>query len=85
MTAKTVKYAGDQLFHSISCGINPTTIYLMYFSHHKVEAIQVLNKLPCILYEELLINPNNFITRSVIDQSTMGICNNYKRTFTNPN
>ena len=33
----------------------------MYFPHHKVEATQVLNKIPCILAEELILNPNDFI------------------------
>ena len=57
MTPKTGKYAGDQLFHKISRGNNPTTVHYIYFPHHKVEATQVLNIMPCIISEELLINP----------------------------
>ena len=66
MTAKTGKYAGDQLFHAISCDNNPTTVYFMYFPHDKVEATQVLNGLTCIASEELRTKPNHFITRSGI-------------------
>ena len=57
----------------------------MYFCHRKVEGTQVLNRLPCILSEELLINPNYFITKSGIDLYSMGIWERDKRTFTNPN
>ena len=56
----------------------------MYFPYHEVEATQVLNGLTCILSEELLINPNYFITKSGIDLDTMGIWERDKRTFTNP-
>ena len=63
MTAKIGKYAGDQLFHEISRDNNPITLNFIYFTHHKVEATQVLKRIPCILSEELLINPQNFITR----------------------
>ena len=45
----------------------------MYFPHNKVEATQVLDRLTCILSEELLVNPNNFITISGIERATMGI------------
>ena len=85
MTAKTVEYAGDQLFHAISCDKDPSTVYSMYFPHHKVESTQVLNRLPYILSEELIVNPNNFITRSGIEQDTIGIWDKDKHTFTNPN
>ena len=85
MTAKTEKYTRDQLFHAISCDNNPTTVHFMYFRNHKVEAIKVLKRRPCILFEELLINPNIFITISGIEQSTMGIRDKYKCTFTEPN
>ena len=68
-----VKYTGDQLFHAISCENNPDTIHFMYFPHHKVEATQVINRLPLILYEELLINPNGFMTRLGIYRATIGI------------
>ena len=51
MNEKTGKYAGDQLFHTIYCDNNPTTVNVLYFIHHKMEATQVLNRLPCILYE----------------------------------
>ena len=57
----------------------------MYFTHHKVEAAQVLNWLPCIISEEQLINPSEVITRSGIDQATMGIWDKDKITFINPN
>ena len=50
MTAKTEKYARDQLFRAISRDNKPTTVHLMYFPHNKVESIQVINGLPCILY-----------------------------------
>ena len=73
MTAKTGNYAGDQLFHTISCDKNITTLHFMYFPHNKVEGTQVLKGLPCILSEELLIGPNNFITISGIERTTMGI------------
>ena len=36
MTAKTVKYAGDQLFHAIYHDNNPTTVHFIYFPHHKI-------------------------------------------------
>ena len=64
MTEETGKYAGDQLFHAISCDNGPTTVNFMYFPHNKVEATQVLNVLPCIISEEIPINTNDFITRS---------------------
>ena len=57
----------------------------MHFPHHKVEETQVLKGMSCTLSEELLINPNNFITRSGIFRSTMGIWDEYKRNFTEPN
>ena len=50
-SSKTEKYARYQLFHTISCDNNPTTVKFMYFPHHKVEATHVLNVLPCIIYE----------------------------------
>ena len=73
MTAKMGNYAGDKLFHAISHDNDPTTIHLMYFPHHKVEATQVINGLPCILYEELIINSNYFIIRSGNEQDNMVI------------
>ena len=85
MTAKTGKYVGNKLFHAISHYKNPTTVIFMYFPHHKVEATQVLNGLPCTISEELLINPNYFVTRSGIEQATMGIWDKDKLTFTNSN
>ena len=85
MTAKTEKYTRDQLFHAISCDNNPTTVHFMYFRNHKVEAIKVLKIRPCILFEELLIKPRNFITISGIERSTMGIYDKEKRIFTDPN
>ena len=57
----------------------------MYLPHHNVEATQVLNGIPCIIVEELLVNPNNFITRSGIKRATMGILDKDKRTFAKPN
>ena len=57
----------------------------MYLIHHKVEVTQVFNGLPYILYEELLINPKNFITRSDIERSTLSIWDKEKRTFIKTN
>ena len=85
ITVKMVKYAGDQLFHAISRCNDPNTLYFIYFPHHKIESIQALNGLTCILSEELLINPNNFVTRSGIERATMGTWDKDKRTFTKPN
>ena len=85
MTTKTGKYAGDQLFQAISRDSDPTTKLFMCFTHHKVEANQVLNGLPCILSEELLVNPNYYISISGIEQSTTGIWYKEKRTFADPN
>ena len=79
------KYVGDQIFHAISRDNNPITIHFIYFPHHKVEATQVINGLPCIISKELLVNPKIFITRSGIEQAIMCIWDKYKRTFTNPN
>ena len=73
ITSKAGKYSGDQLFHTISRDNNTTTEHFVYFPHHKVEATQVLNGLPYILSEELIINPNNFIAKSGIERATMGI------------
>ena len=66
MTAKTGKYDRDKLFQTKSRDKDPTNIHFMYFSHHNVEATQVLSVLPYIISEDLLVNPNNFITRSGI-------------------
>ena len=85
MNAKTGNKSVDKLFHTISHENDPITVHFMYFSHHKVEATQVLNGIPCILSEELLVNPNNFITISGIQWDTMGTWDKDKRTFTNPN
>ena len=85
MTAKTGRYYGDQLFHPISCDNDPTKVYFMYFPHHKVKATHFLNGLSSNISEELFIKPNDFITRSVIDRSTMGIGDKEKRTFADPN
>ena len=79
------KYAGDQLFHTIYRDNDPTTAHFTYFPHHKIEATHVLNELPFIISEELLINPNGFITRSGIARATMGIRDKEKPTFTKPN
>ena len=49
------------------------------------KATQVLNRVPWILYKELLVNPNKIITKSRIKQATMGIRDNDKHTLTNPN
>ena len=67
MTAKIGKYAGDKLSYAISHDNDPTTVHFIYFSHHKLEANQVLNELTCIISEEILVNPNDFITRSGIE------------------
>ena len=61
------KYSGDQLFHSIFRYNYQNTIHIINFPHHKVEATQVLNGIPYILSEELLIKPNNFIIISGIE------------------
>ena len=81
MTTETGKYAGDQLFHAISHDNYTTTVHFMYFLHHKLEATQVLNGPPCVIFEELLFNLNDFITRSGIDRATMGTWDIEKRTF----
>ena len=85
MTVKTGKYYGDTLFHAIYPDNNPTIIHFMYYPHNKVEATQLLNGLTYILSEDLLINPNNFITISGIDIDTMGIWDKENCTFTDPN
>ena len=85
MTVKTGKYVGDQLLHAISCDNDTAIVNFMYFPHHMVEATQVLNGIPCILSEELLFNPNDFINRSGIEQATMSIWDKEKRTYTDPN
>ena len=85
MTAKMGNYTGDQLFYAIYCDKNPTTVHVMYFHHHKVEATQVINVLPCILIEERLTNPHDLINRSGIKKSTMGKWDKEKCTFTNIN
>ena len=85
MTAKTGKYTGDQIFHTISSDKYPTTIHFMYFTHHKVEATQLLNGTPCILYKEILIKPNDLIAISGIGQATIGIWDKNKRTYTHLN
>ena len=73
ITVKMGEYAGYQLFHAISHDNNPNTVHFMYFPDHNVEANQVLNVLPCILSKRILVNPNDLITRSGIEQATMGI------------
>ena len=85
MTARTVKYSGYQLFHAISYDNDTTTVHVIYFPRHKVEATQVLYRLPCILYQELLVITNVFITISGIERATMGIWDKEKRTFANSN
>ena len=56
----------------------------MYSPHNKEEATQVINALPCILSEEILINPNNLIKISGIERATMGNWDKEKRSFTDP-
>ena len=73
MTAKPGKYAEDKSSHAISSNNDPTTVHFTYFPRHKVEATQVLNRNLCIISEELLVKPNNFITRSGIERATMGV------------
>ena len=85
MNAKTGKYSGDRLFHAIYRENDPTRVNFMYLPHNKVETTKICNGVPCVLFEELLVNPNNLITRSGIEISTMGIWDKEKRTFTNPN
>ena len=76
---------GDQLLHAISCDNDTAIVNFMYFPHHIVEATQIINGIPCILYEELLFNPNDFITRSGIKKATMIIWDKDKHTSTDPN
>ena len=85
MNAESVKYASDQLFHAISFDKDTTTVYFIYFTHHKLDATQVLNGLPCILYEYILVNPNDFINRSDIERASMCIWDKEKCNFTDPN
>ena len=85
MTAKTGYYAGDQLFHAIYRDNDPTTAHFMFLTHHKFEATHVINRLPLIIYEELLVNPDDFIPILGINWATMGIWDKYKRAFTDPN
>ena len=66
MTEKIGKYPRDQLFHAIFRKNDPTTIFFVYFPHHKVEANQALRGLTCIISEELLFNAKDVITRSWI-------------------
>ena len=85
MTVKTVEYAEDELFHGIFRDNNPTTVNFMFPCHNKVDATQVLNELPYILYEELLVNPNDLITRPGIKPATTDIWDKDERNFTVPN
>ena len=79
------KYSGDQLFRAISRDNNTTTLYFIYFPHHKVEPTKVLYVLPCIISKELLINPNKFIARSGIERVTTGVWDKDKCTFADQN
>ena len=81
MTAKMGKYVRDQLFHAISRHNNSTTVNFMYFTHDMIKELQVLNGPPCVIFEVLLFNLNDFITRSGIDRATMGTWDIEKRTF----
>ena len=49
-----------------------------------MEATHVSNRLPCIISEELIFNPNTFINISGIKQNIIGIWDKYKRTFADP-
>ena len=73
MAENTEKCARDQLFHTLSRDNDPTTLHFMLFTCHKVKSTQVINGIPSILYEELLVNPNEFVTRSGIKRATMGV------------
>ena len=73
ITEKMVKHVRYQLIHAISRDNDATTVHFIYFPHHKVEETQVLNGLPCILSEDLLVNPNYYMTISEIEIYTMGI------------
>ena len=55
----------------------------MYLRHNEEESTQVLNGLPCIIPEELIINTKHFITRSGIKIATMGIWDREKSNFAN--
>ena len=43
ITANMSKYARDQLSHAIYRNNDPTTVHFMLFTHHNLEATQVLN------------------------------------------
>ena len=73
------------MFHGIFRDNDTTTAHFMYSPNHKVEATQFINGLPCILSEELLINPNDFITRSGLEQATLVVWDKLNGTFTNTN
>ena len=79
------KCARDQLFHAIFRDKNTTTKHYIFFPNHRVESTNDLNGLTCILSEELLVNPNCFITGSGIERATMGIWDKDKSTFTDQN
>ena len=84
MTENTGNYFGYQLFHAITRDNDTTTVHFMYFPHHKVGKTQFLNRLTCILSEELLVKPNYFIIISGIKRAAMSIWNKDKRTFFDP-
>ena len=61
-----------------------TTVNFLYLPKHNTEVVHVLNGLPCIIANELGIEPVDFITLSGMDRSTFGTWYPSQRLFTDP-
>ena len=85
MTVKTGKYPGDKLFHVIPCDNDTTTIHFMYVNHHKIEEPRSSTDYHVFSLNSYSSTPNDFITISGIEITTIGIRDKDKGIFTNPN
>ena len=81
----TGEHKGNKLFHAVCPSTDRTTINFLYFPQHDYEVAQVLNGIPCILSNELGINPVDFITLVGMKRATFGTWDPVQRIFTSPN
>ena len=78
-------HKGDQIFHAVWRGTDATTVSFVFFLQHKTEVARVLNGLPFILADELVINTVDFIPQVGVERATFGTWDSLQHIFTDAN
>ena len=72
MKLHTCEHKGDQIFHTVYRGTYFTIVNFLYYPQHKTEGTPVLNVLPFILANELVINTVYFVMQTGMERATFG-------------